>query len=209
MYKNPLARKIFGAVLLAGLATWVLLGQIVPAPRAADPLEARLELAAGEVTVEREGTKSSALSGTPIGVGATLSTGPGARALARLSDGSAIFLRDNTRIVLGARAIALESGEAWIDAPPTDRQPLVHRVGDVEVSGANAGFDVRREKNEAQVYVARGLVTVSSKSGRREAHAGEEAHISGGDAPQISPVAFWEDWTGGMGDHGASAARSD
>src|SRR5262245_34701030 len=170
--KNPLTQKLFGAALLGALATWVLIGQKLSLPKPTDPLEARLELSAGDVVLEREGARLTALSGTPIAIGATLSTGPGARALARLSDGSAIFLRDKSKIELSAGAILIHEGEAWVDAPPTDRTPLVYRLRGTEVSGANTGFDVRLEGDDATVYVARGLVTVASKGGRREAHAG-------------------------------------
>src|SRR5690606_29335947 len=36
--------------------------------------------------------------------------------------------------------------------------------------------------------------------GRRELAAGEQAVIAGSAAPEVSAVAFWDDWTGGMGD---------
>src|SRR5262245_31639465 len=93
--KSALAKKVLGASSLASLAAWVLIAQRVDPPRAAAPLDARLELAAGEVAIESAGQKVAALSGTPVPSGATLSTGSGARALARLGDGSALFLRES------------------------------------------------------------------------------------------------------------------
>ena len=66
----------------------------------------------------------SKVSGAAVLENALLRTGKGARALARLSDGSAIFMRDNSELLLGSDAIELRAGEIWIDAPPSERHRL-------------------------------------------------------------------------------------
>lgn len=164
-------------------------------------LEARLELAAGDVKLVRGGAGDPATSGAAILADSRLVTGKGARALARLADGSALFLRDETEIALRGDAIALERGEIWIDAPPSERRAAVYAVGDATVAADDAGLSVKRSGNDLSVYVARGLATVTTKGGRVEVHAGEQATASSAAAPVVAPVAYWVDWTGGMGDH--------
>src|SRR5438477_556355 len=46
-----------------------------------------------------------------------------------------------------------------------------------------------------------GLAVLSSPGGRVEINSGEQGTTRRGKAPAIEPVAFWQDWTGGMGDH--------
>ncbi|MCC6523225.1 MAG: FecR domain-containing protein [Polyangiaceae bacterium] len=170
-----------------------------PAPKAATAIEARLELAAGEVTVDQGSGPERAVSGTPIHADARVTTGKGARALVRLPDGSSTFLRGGSAIHIGADELALESGEYWLDAPPAERKPLVHRAGDITLTAAEAGLSFRRDGARVTVYVARGRAVVSSGSGRVEVNAGERAVVEG-DKSEVAPLAFWEDWTGGMAD---------
>ena len=83
----------------------------------------------------------------------------------------------------------------------TGRSPLI---------GANADeIGPRPATTEAEhhaaayiesVYVARGLAHVSAPGGRVEVRAGERATVKAGAAPVVAPVAYWEDWTGGMAD---------
>ena len=64
-----------------------------PPPVQSERLGATLELAAGEVLLATASGSERLLSRTPLPETAELSTGPGARALVRLSDGSRVFLR--------------------------------------------------------------------------------------------------------------------
>lgn len=209
--RRPLSLRVAIGVLvlvLSVIGLWV--SQRVPPVKAA-PIGARLELAAGEVTLAHDGRRGSVVSGVPVPVGAALTTGKGARALVRLSDGSTVFLRGGSEVTLGAEGLALKEGEVWLDAPPSDRGGLSHALGDVTVSAADAGLSLRRAGAEVAVYVTRGLAVVTSPGGRVEVSAGEEAKVAGSGAPNVAPVAFWEDWTGGMGDHralGGEAAGS-
>jgi tetratricopeptide (TPR) repeat protein len=191
----------------AGLAAFVLvLGAGIhlllrkPLPARAAPIGARLELVAGEVTVDGGDGPLRVVSGTPLLTDVKLSTGKGARALVRLPDGSRLFLRDSSGVRLGPDAVRLERGEYWLDAPPVDRKPLVHESGDVSVAAADAGLSIRRDGGLGVIYVARGMAIVTGKAGRVEVKAGEQATIQGGAAPRVAAVAFWDDWTGGMAD---------
>ncbi|APR78494.1 Hypothetical protein A7982_03841 [Minicystis rosea] len=197
-------RVAIGVAVLAASITALLLGR-TPPPIAARAIEARLELAAGDVSLKQGSAWSTVISGLPLSDGAELGTGKGARALVRLSDGSAVFLRSDTMLSLHHAGVELAKGEMWLDAPASDRGGLVHKLGAVSVSAADAGLSLRREGDNVTVYVARGLAVVMAPGGRVEVNAGEQATVSAGVPPKVSPVKYWEDWTGGMGDHGPVA----
>ena len=197
-------RVALGLAVLAASVTALILSRSAP-PIAALHIEARLELASGDVTLKEGAATPTVISGQPLPEGAVLSTAKGARALVRLSDGSALFLRGDTTLALQRGGVVLEKGETWLDAPATDRTALAHKLGDVTVSAAEAGLSMKREGAEVRVYVARGLAVVMAPGGRVEINAGEQAVVSGGAPPKVSPVKYWDDWTGGMGDHGPVA----
>ncbi len=187
------------AVLVASVVGLALIR--TPPPVASHAIEARLDLAAGDVTLKQGSTWPTVISGLPLADGAELATGKGARALVRLSDGSAVFLRGDSRIVLGPTGVELAKGELWLDAPASDRGGLTHKLGDVTVSAADAGLSMKRDDAGVTVYVTRGLAVVMAPGGRVEVNAGEQATVASGAPPKVAPLKYWEDWTGGMGDH--------
>jgi Ca-activated chloride channel homolog len=198
-------RNIF--VAFAGI---VAIGAVVavfvfrpPPPRQARSLGARLDLAAGEVTVIDGSSKSTALSGTPLPSGAALTTGNGARALVRTGDGASVFMRADTDVALGEHGIDLRSGEVWLDTPRVEGSAVECHLGKHALSTSDSGVSVKRDGDAVTVYVARGLAILTSPGGRAEINAGEQAKVSGDAKPEVSPVAFWQDWTGGMGDQHA------
>ena len=177
-------------------------------PVKAGAIGARLELAAGEVRVQQGNDSPTVGSGVALAVGAELRTGKGARALVRLSDGSGLLLRGDTRVKLGETGLELLAGEAWLDAPAGERGSAVHKIGaTATVTAADAGLSLGIENDDVTVYVARGLAILTTPAGRVEVNAGEQAKSSGGGAPKVGAVAFWEDWTGGMGDQRALAGE--
>jgi Ca-activated chloride channel family protein len=187
-------------LLVAVAAAIILIGRPRIAPAHSEPLQARIELAAGEVTVARGGEPLRVASGAAVLSGSRITAGKGARALLRLSDGSALFLRGGTVVELRADGTALIEGEAWLEVPAVDRKPPVLTLGEVTVSAAESGLSIERGAGEASVYVARGLAHVTAPGGRAEVRAGERATLKGTTAPAVTPVAYWEDWTGGMAD---------
>jgi len=178
-------------------------------PRKARSIGARLDLAAGDVTVVDASGDGKALSGTPLGTGATVTTGKGARAMVRTGDGAALFLRGDTTMKLLDRGVDVASGEVWLEAPRVEGDALECRVGAYTVSASDAGVSIKRDGKDITVYVARGLAILTSPGGRVEINAGEQGVAKGEGKPDVSPVAFWQDWTGGMGDQrGARLAGS-
>ncbi|MFH1811866.1 MAG: VIT domain-containing protein [Pseudomonadota bacterium] len=189
------------AGVVAVIAAIAVMAQKRDRPRRTQALEARLELAAGDVAIRRGNTREQLTSGAALLQDSTLTTGEGARALARLADGSAVFLRDRTTLSLRADAVQLEQGEIWVDAPPSERRAMTYQAGSVSLAADDAGLSFKREGDQVTLYVARGLATLTAEGGRVEVQAGEQAKVQGSAAPEVTPVAFWVDWTGGMGDH--------
>lgn len=186
-------------VVVLGCAMWRVLGRPArPSPTRA--IGARLDLAAGDVVVTERSTPTKALSGAPLAVDAHVATGKGARALVRTGDGAAVFLRGETEIALLAHGFRLEKGEVWLDAPRSDTQSIEVLLGEHTASASDAGLSARRDGDDATVYVARGLSILTSPGGRVEVNAGERGTAHAKDAPTVSAVAFWQDWTGGMAD---------
>jgi Ca-activated chloride channel family protein len=187
-----------GATTIAILKPWQK-----PPPAQAQRLGSSLELAAGEVLLERSGGTERLLSGTPLPADAIVRTGAGARAMIRLGDGSRVFLRDGTRVTLGG-GVTLTEGQLWLEAPPLEegQEAAAHRIGEHTVSLSDGGASLTLKDGTAQVYVAEGLAIVSASGGRAEVKAGEQATITSDGAPKVAGVAFWDDWTGGMGDRG-------
>lgn len=204
---RPTVRKklLLGIVSVAlvggGVALSVTKPWQTPPPAATRQLAASLELAAGEVLLETEGESRRLLSGTPLPEGARLRTADGARALIRLSDGARVYLDEGTTVEL-REGLVLVSGRAWLDAPGLERgqAPVSHQVGDAAVALSDGGASLAFRGGEVSVYVADGLAIVSNASGRIEAAAGERVTLVEGASPQVEAVAFWDDWTGGMGD---------
>lgn len=92
---NPRRSKTRGSIaagllVVAAVVVIALDGQKI-APARSEPLQARVELAAGEVTVARGGAPVRVASGAAVLAGARVAAGKGARALLRLSDGSALL----------------------------------------------------------------------------------------------------------------------
>ncbi|MDI1478660.1 VIT domain-containing protein [Polyangium sp. y55x31] len=194
----PLRAAIGLLVLVASLVVFIKTQRVPPVR--AGVVDARLELAAGEVRLVEGGKGSTVISGAPLGAGAELATGNGARALVRLSDGSSLFLRGDSTVRLQPDGAEIVAGEVWLDAPPSERGGLQHKAGDATIAAADAGLSIRRAGAEVVVVVTRGLAVLTSPGGRVEVSAGEQAQASGNDKPKVSPVLFWDDWTGGMGD---------
>jgi Ca-activated chloride channel homolog len=198
---------------VAGLFTALLL--VLPwvfrpgAPKQARSIGARLDLAAGDVTVSEAEGGAKALSGMPLRAGSGVSTGKGARAMVRTGDGAALFLRGETNLTLLDRGVDVGAGEIWLEAPRAEGDAFECKAGAYTVSASDAGVSIRREGKDVTVYVARGLAVLTSPGGRVEVSAGEQGVAKGEGKPQVSPVAFWQDWTGGMGDQrGARSASS-
>ncbi len=196
-------------LVAAGVTVGVLQPWRKPPPAQTMRLGSSLELAAGEVLLVSNGKSERLLSGTPLPADAVVQTGAGARAMIRLSDGSRVFLRDTTRVSLGA-GVGLEDGQIWLEAPPLEegQEGVAHRIGETTVSLSDGGASLSRTGDTAQIYVAEGLAIVSASGGRAEVKAGEQASIAADGAPKVAPVAFWDDWTGGMGDRGGGGLRS-
>ncbi len=194
---------VAGGVALAAIVLFLVFRPTTP--KKARSIGARLDLAAGDVTVEDGNAPVKALSGTPLGAGASVKTEKGARALVRTGEGAALFLRSDTSIKLLDRGVDVAAGEVWLEAPRVEGDALEATVGAYKVSASDAGVSIKRTGDDVTVYVARGLAILTSPGGRVEIGAGEQGLAKAGGKPAVTAVAFWQDWTGGMGDQRTSA----
>ncbi|MCC6648303.1 MAG: hypothetical protein IT374_22375 [Polyangiaceae bacterium] len=200
---GPLRAIVLGTI--ACLVVVFVLHRVLKAPhREADQpsrtIGARLELAAGDVTVGEGAKAERAVSGAPLPSGARVATGKGSRALVRSGDGASVFMRGESDVLLGQAAVELRAGEVWLEAPKIDGDAVTFKVGAHLLTASDAGLSVARAGDQVTVYVARGLAVLSSPGGRVEINAGEQAVATATGAPKLGQVAFWQDWTGGMGD---------
>ncbi len=203
----PLRTIVVAATALVAVFVLILVVAFRPtAAKKARSIGARLDLAAGDVTVNDASGDVKALSGTPLGAGASVLTAKGARALVRTGEGAALFLRGETSVKLLERGVDVASGEVFLEAPRVDGDALECTVGAYRVSASDAGVSIKRDGKDLTVYVARGLAILTSPGGRVEITAGEQGIAKGEGKPVVTPVAFWQDWTGGMGDQ--RSARS-
>ena len=106
--------------LVAAVARWLVFHRAGPAAPAR-AIGARLDLAAGDVTVTEAAAATKALSGTPLAIGSRIATGKGARALVRTGDGAArLPPRRDARSCSPSTASSSTTGEVWLDAPRGD-----------------------------------------------------------------------------------------
>ena len=197
----PLRTILFASAAgMTALCVILFLAFRPTAPKKARSIGARLDLAAGDVTVNDTNGDTKALSGTPLGAGATVTTAKGARALVRTGEGAALFLRGETSLKLGEHGVDVGSGEIWLEAPKVDGDAIECTIGTYKVSASDAGVSIKRDGKDLVVYVARGLAILTSPGGRVEIGAGEQGLAKADQKPLVTSVAFWQDWTGGMGD---------
>jgi tetratricopeptide (TPR) repeat protein/Mg-chelatase subunit ChlD len=199
----PWRTLILGIALLSMLAACG--GTPPPAPKAVPPLGSRIDLAAGDVWLKTEGGRERLITGAMLPEQASLELAPGARALVRMGNGTALFLKGGTGLAIERDVVTVASGEVWVDVPADERDLGRFVAGTTTVTAAGAGFDLAVAGDEVRVYVARGLAVVAAAGGRAEVPSGERAVVKGGAAPKVSPVGYWEDWTGGMADRAADA----
>jgi Ca-activated chloride channel homolog len=179
-----------------------------PPPDKVPPLGARVELASGDVWLVADKAKTRLISGALLPESAQIAVGDGSRALVRLGNGAGVFLRAGSEAALGADRIALKTGELWADLPDDERALGRFTAGGVTVTASGTGMDLRLAGDATTVYVARGLAVVEAPGGRTEVADGEQVVVAGKAAPVRKPVAFWEDWTGGMADQAMLAGAA-
>jgi tetratricopeptide (TPR) repeat protein len=95
---------------------------------------------------------------TPLVVGSELRTGVGERRRVSLPDGSVLYVNENSVARLDSKkTLALSAGEIYLESAGTG---LAVRAANMEVSGKQASFAVRVEKQGPAIGVTRGKVSV-------------------------------------------------
>ncbi len=178
----------------------LILGCEEELPSATAPIESRVELAAGDVWLVEDDGPKRLITGVMLKEGARLRVGDGSRALVRLSNGTRVFFRGGTEAVLDSGSLQVSKGEVFADVAESEGTLVRFTARDVTVSAEGAGFNLALGADEVRLYVVRGLAVFSSKGGRVEVEKGEMGTSKKGAKPTVAPVAFFDDWTGGMAD---------
>src|SRR5581483_1373219 len=121
----------------------------------------------------------------PLAVGETLSTRPGERRRVILSDGSVLYMNQNTEVKHPAsRRLVLSKGEVYVEVSPRqggDGATFVIKTPQREVAALGTHFGVQSETKGTGVVVTQGKVKVSGFN--KEIESGQQL------APGASTVA--------------------
>jgi tetratricopeptide (TPR) repeat protein len=107
-----------------------------------------------------------------LAVGESLSTGGGERLRVALTDGSTLYLNQNTTVTLsGRRRLSLEDGEVYVEVQsagsegaegePTEQDRFVLATPDRRITALGTKFNARVSSDGTQVFVAQGKVAVT------------------------------------------------
>ena len=102
-----MTQRIWGIVSILALFVAACGPAPPPPPKVVPPLGSRVELAAGEVWLDAEQGRERLITGAMLPQEAVLTLGEGARALVRMGNGTAVFLRGGTVIEIAEEAITL------------------------------------------------------------------------------------------------------
>jgi transmembrane sensor len=95
-----------------------------------------------------------------------ISTATGEQRVVALEDGTRVTLNTNTRLTVRyreqQRLVQLETGEAFFDVAKNPNRPFVVSVGKESVVALGTAFMVRRDKDEVEVTLVEGKVSVSA-----------------------------------------------
>jgi tetratricopeptide (TPR) repeat protein/Mg-chelatase subunit ChlD len=160
-----------------------------------------VELSSGDLWSINGDKKERLLTGAMLPLSATVHSDKGARGLIRLGDGTSIFLNSDTTVKIDGKDVSLVQGQIWADVPEQEGSPGRFAAKDTVVTASGAGFELSANDKQVGVYVARGLAVVNSPKGRKEVASGEKAVVDAvSKMPEVKPMDYWEDWTGGMAD---------
>jgi transmembrane sensor len=118
---------------------------------------------------------------------------PSAARLLKLPDGSSVALRDDSEVSTdftpATRRLRLVRGEAHFKVTKNPARPFIVSVGGVAVRAVGTAFDIQFDRDQVEVIVTEGRVTVEDLSGAKppplvpQLAAGQRAIISSGTIP--------------------------
>lgn len=182
------------------LALWLLalpIGLMGCGPK----LSAQSSVASVEVVrtpVELDGASGRhAVSGEERAMaGQKLQVAERAQALLHHDVGARLLIDGGSEVQVTEQGVQLLQGRLWVDARSGGRIEIT--VGEQKLLSQAAGFEVTSTAGSARLSVVRGEVAYVG-TGRGVVRSGEQLSMGGaGAAPKLTPVALWEDWTGGL-----------
>ncbi|MBL7132742.1 MAG: FecR domain-containing protein [Phycisphaerae bacterium] len=197
------------AILIAFLVSRITTEEPRPAARrpervsAAAPLPAPRDFPANPAMVARMLTARSrppSRAGKPLAVGAVIRTQPRQRRRVVLTDGSVLYVNQDTEVVVtGRRRLSLRTGEVYVEVSPQaadlvgQRATFVIHTRTREVVAVGTHLAVNVSRGKTAVMVTQGKARVSGLGGLL--HAGQQLR-GGDDTPTALPRATYVlDWT--------------
>jgi hypothetical protein len=138
------------------------------------------------------------VAATPVTIGTQIETAAGERRRVTLTDGSVLYLNQNTSLrVDGERSVALSSGEVYVEVSPrqqtlsanewTGPQTFVVRTPQRQVSAFGTKFGVQARGGATDVLVTQGKVSVSGFGDY--VLAGQQLKLGGAAEQRVEPTA--------------------
>lgn len=143
------------------------------------------------------GSSGHAVSGDERAApGQKITVGDNAQAVLYHDVGARVLLDGTSEAEVTERGLRLQKGRVFVDAKTGGRIEI--QADDKTLFAANAGFEVKKEKDRTQVAVVRGEVAFVGAE-RGVVHSGEQlVWNSGTPGQKVSPTVLWDDWTGGL-----------
>lgn len=124
----------------------------------------------------------------------TITVAERAQAIIHHDVGARLLVDGGSEVIVTETGVKISRGRVFVDAKSGGR--LEVGVGDVSLLASAAGFEVSKTTGPARLSVIRGEVAYVG-SGRGVVHSGEQLSVEA-NAAKLTPIALWDDWTGGL-----------
>ncbi len=185
-----------GGVLLAGLLGGLSCSGKGPSVEmSTTPAVATVRLVRGTGQAEGKGAKAAGVrDGDRLGPGRRVTAVGGQLWLVHDAGFRALLDRD-ARVEVLPEGLALVAGRVWVEAAEGFRAHL--RTGALQVESLGGAFELVHEAGRAWAHAVRGDLSVAAAGRVLAVEPGDRALLREGRLV-AEPVAFWQDWTGGL-----------
>jgi tetratricopeptide (TPR) repeat protein len=133
--------------------------------------------------------------------GTRLRIDPEGLAWLRRDGGATLLVRGPAALTLRSKSVEVSSGRLFLDSPPGASTELETPRGTLSLTEVRTSVDVLPD-GSVRAYVLSG----EARSEGARARAGEALLLHASGAPEIMPVAAFDDWTGGLATTDRAAA---
>ncbi len=119
----------------------------------------------------------------------------------RRDAGATLLVRGPAELILRAKSVEITAGRVFLDSPPDTNTELETPRGALALTNVRTSVDVLAD-GTVRAYVLSG----EARSEKARALAGEALLLKPNGAPEVTPVAAFDDWTGGLATTDRAAA---